>query len=213
MPGKPVAETVSATGDFTGEGGTLEFIGIPNLVAQMQSAKSSRGFLGNIGGLLRTGSTPLDSLNAKFTMDSGVMLLEQAAAAGSWGKFNLDGQLNFVSEFMSLKGQLELTQPKDTPAIPVNYQGAFNNPNAQWESRLFERFVIAGIERRLRSTLFKERNAAGDGKEQTPGTAVFSRAFGLLGALQKAQEKKREEERKKQESATDASQGTEGQKP
>ncbi|MCK0068540.1 AsmA family protein [Kordiimonas laminariae] len=211
--GKPVAATLSATGDFSGEGGALEFIGVPNLVAQMQSAKSSRGFLNNIGGLLRTGSTPLDVLNAKFTMDSGVMLLEQANASGSWGKFNIDGQLNFVSEFMSLKGQLELTQPKDTPTIPVNYQGAFNNPNAQWESRLFERFVIAGIERRLRSALFKEREAAGDGKQQTPGAAVFSRAFGLLGALQKAQEKKREEERKKQEAAKAASQETEGQKP
>ncbi len=211
---EPIIETISGTGEFTGQGGALEFIGVPNLVAQMQSAKSSRGFLGNIGGLLRAGSTPMDSLNAKFTVDSGVMLLETASASGSWGKFGIDGQLNFVNDFLSVKGELALTNPQDTPAIPVNYTGSFTSPTVNWQSRVFERFVIAGIERRIRSVLFKELETRDkDGKNETPGVAVFSRAFGLLGALQKAQEKQKQDQLKKEAETKAAVQGTEERKP
>jgi hypothetical protein len=107
---------------------------------------------------------------------------------------------------MDVKGALALANPVDAPVIPVNYRGSLNAPAGNWQSRALERFVLAGIERRLRSNIFKgfEQTAKTNpqAKPKSAGSAVFESAFGLLSQLQKKQQqKKAEQEKKKAEEA------------
>ncbi|MFC4347808.1 AsmA family protein [Kordiimonas lipolytica] len=198
-------------GEMKGQAGSLNFLGVPTLVREMSSAPTASAFLGSVGNWLRQGSTSYSTLNARFTLDAGTMLLEELTAAGGWGQFGLDGQINFRDSFLNLKGLLALTTPPDTPAIPVEYTGPLDNPSASWTSRALERFVIAGIERRLRGSLAKDlEKIQGDQPVTNPGAEVFTRAFDLLSRLkakQDAQKKKAEDE------ATDSSQETEEQRP
>ncbi|MBL4789543.1 MAG: AsmA family protein [Kordiimonadaceae bacterium] len=203
-----LAKSLKGTGSLKGGPGQLKFLSAVALVRAAQAADTRRDFLTNVGSLLRGGETPIEGLTLKYTMDGGVMLVEQAEATGSWGKLALDGQVNFADDFLSMKGALALTLPPDTPAIPVRYQGSLRNPASKWTGQLFERFVIAGIERRLRSTLYRDletRNAASGTEGETPGLAVFARAFEMLQDLRKAQmEKKRLAEVERRRRATEA---------
>lgn len=217
-----VISGLSGNGSFEGSAGQLKFLSVAALVSDMQSATSGRSFLADVGGLLRSGETGFASLKSNFTLDGGVMLLETMEASGDWGSFTLDGQINLADRFLAVKGGLALSNPPDTPMIPVSYDGSFDGPQANWSSRLFERFVLAGIERRLRGRLFQEAEArqANSGQlTESPGIAVFSRALGLLSQLRDKQleEKRRAEEaRRKAEElkrAADAAQGTEEQTP
>lgn len=184
-------------------GGALNFLSVPSLVRQMSDAKTPTAFLTSIGGFLREGSTSFATLETSFTLDSGVALVENFLASGPWGALNLDGQVNFPQSLLDLKGQLDLVNPPDAPAIPVKYSGALNNPSANWTSRALESFVLSGIERRLRTSIFKEQEsqeAATGEASQNPAGAVFGRALDLLGKLkaqQEEQKRKEEEARKK----------------
>jgi uncharacterized protein involved in outer membrane biogenesis len=186
-------------------GGALNFLSVPALVRQMSDAKTPTAFLTSICGFLRQGTTNFAKLETKFTLDSGVALVESFLASGPWGALNLDGQVNFAQSLLDLKGQLDLTNPQDAPAIPVKYSGALNNPSANWTSRALESFVLSGIERRLRTALFKEQESqeatTGEATEN-PAGAVLGRAFGFLNKLKEQQEeekRKQEEARKKAE--------------
>lgn len=189
-----ILKGMKATGSVSGQGATLHFLSVSGLVGEIQTAQTGSAFLGKVGSFLRNGSTPVQTVEGAFSLDSGIMLVESAKAAGGWGSLSLDGQLNFPDEFLTLKGELALTTPRDTPVIPVSYEGRFDRPLAQWSSRLFERFVISIIERRLRATLFKEldeRTKTSQEAGSNPGMAVFSRAFDLLSLLRKEQEEKK----------------------
>jgi len=206
--------TLSGSGSFTGSAGQLKFLSVAGLASQIQTAQSGRGFLSEVGALLRRGETPVTALESQFTIDGGVALVETARAAGEWGTLSLDGQVNLVDRFFSLKGALALTNPPDVPAIPVQYEGPFEGPNINWTSRTFERFVIAGIERRMRNQLFQDmetRQSENGDVPQNPGLAVFSRAFGLLTQLKadQAEQKRKEEEarRKAADAAKDSGTG------
>jgi len=186
-------------------GGALNFLSVPALVRQMSDAKTPTAFLSSIGGFLRQGTTSFATLETKFTLDSGVALVENFLASGPWGALNLDGQVNFAQSLLDLKGQLDLTNPQDAPTIPVKYSGALNNPSANWTSRALESFVLSGIERRLRTSLFKEQEnqeATTGETTENPAGAVLGRAFGFLNKLKEQQEeekRKQEEARKKAE--------------
>ncbi|WP_262691138.1 AsmA family protein [Kordiimonas aestuarii] len=189
-------------GQITGNAGALNFLSVPSLVQQISKANTPTAFLSSIGGFLRQGTTNYAKLETKFTLDSGVALVEAFTAAGPWGALDLDGQVNFPQSLLDLKGQLDLTSPEDAPTIPVKYSGALNNPSANWTSRALESFVLAGIERKLRSSLFKEQESREGEAGQTtenPAGAVFGRAFGFLNKLKEQQEeqKRKEEEAKK----------------
>ncbi len=178
-----------------GQAGVLNFLSVPELVRSMNQASSSSGFLAGIGNLLRAGATNFSDFEASISIDGGTALVERVEVAGAWGKLGLDGQVNLIDRLLSLQGQLDLTNPKDAPSIPVRYSGSLDNPSSEWTSRALERFVIAGIERRLRATLLKDLDTSKKaGAASNPGAAVFSRALGLLGALRQQQQKKAEEE-------------------
>jgi len=206
---------LKGNGKLIGKSGKLNFLSVPTLVTQMTSAKTGRGFLGNIGTLLRQGSTPMNTLETSFTLDGGVMLIETATATGSWGDLSLDGQVNLVDRFLSLKGALSLLNPAGTPAIPVTYEGGFDGPTAQWSSRLFERYVLAGIEQRIRGALFKdmEDKKAGEGADNNPGLAVFNSAFSFLGQLRQKQKEEQAQRLKAEQAAKAAVQAAAEQKP
>jgi hypothetical protein len=193
----PFTNTLAGQGAFSGNAGYLGFLSVPELQRTLETASSGKGFLSQIGALLRSGQTPFTSMKSKFTLDSGVMLVEEAAAEGGWGRLVLDGQVNLADRLLNMKGELAMASPAGSPVIPVSYNGSFDAPNASWSSRLFERFVLAGIERRVRAGLFNEMEArqreSGQGTE-SPGSAVFSRALGLLGQLQAAQQQRKEAE-------------------
>lgn len=181
-----------------GQAGILNFLSVPELVRSMNQASSSSGFLAGIGTLLRAGSTNFSNFEASISIDGGTALIERVEAAGAWGKLGLDGQVNLIDRLLNLQGQLVLATPKDAPSIPVRYSGSLDNPSSEWTSRALERFVIAGIERRLRATLLKDLDSSQKGEvASNPGAAVFSRALGLLGALRQQQLKKAEEEAEK----------------
>ncbi len=195
-------------GEITGRAGALNFLSVPSLVREMSQASTPTGFLTSIGGFLRQGKTNFAALETRFTLDGGVALVETLSASGPWGALSLDGQVNFSESLMDLKGQLNLTSPQDAPVIPVKYSGSLNNPSTNWTSRALESFVIAGIERRIRTSLFKEqenREATTGEAANNPAGEVFSRAFGFLNNLKKAQEekKKKEAEAKKAEEEKD----------
>lgn len=205
-----VLQALKGRGDIKGQAGSLNFLSVPTLVREMGNAPSATAFLGSVGQWLRQGSTSYSSLEARFTLDAGTMLLEELSATGGWGQLGLDGQINFRNSFLNLKGALALTTPPDTPAIPVEYSGSLDNPTASWASRALERFVIAGIERRLRSSLAKDLDKIqGDQAAANPGAEVFSRAFDLLSRLKSKQDAKKKEEA----AATEPSPGTEEQRP
>lgn len=197
---KGFLSSLEGDGTFTANAGRLAFLDVAGLQRSMSQATSGRTFLQTVGNLLRAGNTPVSEFAGKFSLVGGVLLVEEAKANGTWGHLALDGQVNIVSRLLNIKGKLALNTPKDVPEIPVSYNGTFDAPNTQWSSRLFERFVIAGIERRLRAGLFQEQEArereTGSASENT-GTAVLSRALGLLEALRAQQEKQKKEAKEK----------------
>lgn len=199
--------SVSGSGNFKGTAGQLKFLSVTGLANQIQTASSGRGFLADVGGLLRHGETAFSELESRFSIDGGVALVETATAAGDWGGLSLDGQVNLADRFVSLKGSLELSSPPEVPPIPVQIEGPFAGPSVNWTSRIFESFVIAAIERRTRTQLFQDmeaRQKATGEAPQNPGLAVFSRAFGLLSQLKADQERKKraeEEARRKADQA------------
>jgi len=189
-----IIPTLSGAGNLEGSAGQLHFLSVISLVDQMQTVQNGRSFLASIGTMLRQGKTPFSKLESSFSIDGGVMLIEAMEAAGGWGSFSLDGQVNLADRYLALKGDLSLADPPDTPVIPVQYEGTFDGPSVNWSSRVFERFVIAGIERRMRTTLFndmEERQNQSGQVAQNPGMAVFSRAFGLLTRLKAEQAAKK----------------------
>lgn len=202
-------------GNVQGRAGALNFLSVPNLVREMTSAPSVSSFLGTIGTWLREGSSSYNTIDASFTLDAGTALVEQIAANGDWGQLSLDGQINFLDRFLSLKGVLDLAAPPDAPDIPVAYEGGLDNPGSAWASRALERFVVAGIERRIRAGLQRELDQIqGDEPAQNAGAAVFGRALGMLGKLRERQEqKKAEEAARKQDEKESAAQDSEEQRP
>lgn len=217
--GQSVQDLIGALkgrGEFKGRAGNLNFLSVPSLVREMGRAPSASSFLASIGGWLRQGSTSYSNLEASLTLDSGNVLLERFNAGGDWGGLTLDGQISFVDSFMNLKGQLDLASPPDAPVIPVQYSGPIDNPTSNWASRALERFVIAGIERRIRTGLLKDLDKIqGDKQPINPGAEVFSRAFGFLDVLRKKQEaeKQKAKEQEGEDASEDPSQGTEEQRP
>lgn len=197
---KDLLSSLEGSGNFSASAGRLAFLDVTGLQRSMSQATSGKAFLQTIGGLLRQGNTPVSNFTGKFSLVGGVLLVEEARADGAWGRLALDGQVNIISRLLNIKGSLALSAPRDVPEVPVSYNGTFDAPNAQWSSRLFERFVIAGIERRLRAGMFDEQEErerqAGTTPENT-GTAVLSRALSLLEALRAQQEKQKQEAAKK----------------
>lgn len=197
---KSLIRNLNGQGNFLSEAGTLSFLDVPSLVNDIRSASSGRSFLGVIGSRLRGGNTTFGKLETRFTFDSGVALIEAFQADGNWGQLGLDGQVNLVDEFMDIQGSLALSQPLDAPAIPVNYRGPLSAPTGEWQSRALERFVLAGIERRLRSSIFQGfEKADSNGEQQKPksaGSSVFESAFGILSQLKKKQQRKKDDETK-----------------
>ncbi len=189
-------KALKGRGEMHGKVGVLKFLSVPKLMQSMSEAKSSTAFLSTIGETLRGGQTSFNSLDAAFTVDNGIALMETLQAKGGWGLFALDGQLNFLNQLIDVKGGLDLTDPQDAPRIPVAYSGSLTGPTANWQSRALEKFVIAGLERKLRSSLFKDLAGKEKVGNENPWAAVFSRAIGLLSGLKKAQDQKEHEANK-----------------
>ena len=182
--------SLGGEGRVNGYAGRLKFLSVTSLQQDMTRFDSATAFIRSVGQHFRRGETQVAAFGAAFTIDSGVALFETLSAQGDWGDLGLDGQVNLADNSLSLSGQLQLTSPPDTPVIPVDYTGSLDKPQANWKSGLFERFVIAGIERRFRSRVFaelEEKQKDIEGGQQSPGAAVFGRAFDLLKKLQKSQ--------------------------
>ncbi|WP_191251431.1 AsmA family protein [Kordiimonas sediminis] len=189
---RDMKQSLTGEGQIEGFAGTLNFLSVPSIVQTMTTADTATGFLKSIGTHFRQGQTSVNKFNASFTMDGGVALFETLDAFGDWGSLTLDGQVNLADDLLNLKGLLELVKPQDTPAIPVSYTGSLSAPATDWQSRLFEKFVIADIERRFRSVVFQEleqKQKTTGGTQQSPGSAVFGRALELLNKIQKKPEK------------------------
>lgn len=192
---KNILSTLSGQGRFEGAAGSLYFMAVPELIRAMESENTATGFLQSIGQLLRSGTTDFANIRGSFQLDSGVALVDELFAAGEWGQLELDGQLNIPADYINMSGALSLSRPQDAPQIPVSYVGALSRPNVQWTSRAIEQFAIAGIERRLRTQLFGEFEAAQSGTPggtaANPGSVVSDIAVGLLGRLRAQQEARR----------------------
>ncbi|TNE62847.1 MAG: AsmA family protein [Alphaproteobacteria bacterium] len=204
--GTDLLKTARGRGTLSGGVGALKFLAVPKLVKEMSSAQSGTAFLRNIGSTLRGGQTEFSKVEAAFSIDSGTALVETLKALGDWGSFVLDGQINLVDQRMDMKGELDLSAPQDAPVIPVAYKGSLTEPTANWTSRALESFVISGIERKIRTSLFKEQEAAAansDKPADSPGTAAFGQAFDMLLNLKKKQEEKKKAEEEKAEGSQD----------
>ena len=197
-PGAPFISTLTGQGSFEGGAGVLHFMAVPELISAIRNGDSATAFLQSIGGMLRNGTTEFASINGSFQVDNGVALVDELRAAGSWGHLELDGQLNILRDYINMSGELALSQLQDAPVIPVSYEGALANPNVNWTSRALERFAIAGIERRIRTTLFGEfeqaQSGQGENAAPNPGAFVSGIAAGLLSRLKERQEARRRAE-------------------
>lgn len=213
--GQPVINTLSGQGKFEGGAGSLYFMAVPELINAIETGDSATAFLQSIGGLLRTGTTDFATIRGSFQMDNGVALVDELRADGDWGALELDGQLNIPGDYINMSGELALSRPIDAPIIPVTYEGPLSTPNVRWASRGIEQFAIAGIERRLRTRLFGELEAAQSGEvaAPNPGAIVSQMAIGLLGRLKIRQEQRRREAEAARRASETSSRETEGQTP
>lgn len=201
-PTGSMLETLDGEGRFEGGAGAMHFFAANELIALISNSTSSISFLQSVGNLLRAGDTDFANLSGSFRVDSGVALVDQITASGDWGTLALDGQVNLPGDYVNMVGQLSLTQPLDTPQIPVVYEGSLSSPNVRWTSRALEQFAIAGVERRLRSRIFGEMEKTGSGQsgsvQPSPGSAVFGVANSLLEKLRARQVEAKRREAEKQ---------------
>lgn len=180
--------------EVSGTSGSLYFLAAQDLIAAINSASNTTGFLTSIGGLLRSGQTEFASLDGLARIDSGVALVDRLNIGGSWGELSLDGQVNMPADLLSLKGNLSLSNPVGAPPIPVVFDGRLSAPSTRWTSRALERFALAGIERRIRNRIFGDLERAQNSdqsKPLSPGTAILGTAFGFLDKLKKKQEEEK----------------------
>lgn len=215
-------ETLTGEGRLYGGVGAMHFLAAKELITVISSSTSSVGFLQSVSNLLRNGTTDFANLTGSFRMDNGVALVDEIVASGEWGNLALDGQVNIPGDYVNMIGQLSLSQPLDTPTIPVVYEGSLTAPNVRWTSRALEKFAIAGIERRLRSRIFGELERVGseypEGIQQSPGAAVFGAASSLLEKLRAQQKEAKRIEAEKRATESEpkgdpSSQDSEGQMP
>ncbi len=191
-----ILSTLSGQGRFVGGAGSLYFMAVPELINAVQSENTTGSFLQSVGQLLRSGTTDFANIRGSFQLDNGVALVDELMASGDWGQLELDGQINIPGDYINVSGVLALAQPVDAPQVPVTYEGALSRPNVRWTSRALEQFAIAGIERRLRTRLFGELEAAqagqGGAAAPNPGGFVSGLAAGLLSQLKARQEARRQ---------------------
>lgn len=191
-----ILSTLSGQGRFEGGAGSLYFMAVPELINAVQSENTAGSFLQSVGQLLRSGTTDFATIRGSFQLDNGVALVDELMASGDWGQLELDGQINIPGDYINVSGALALARPIDAPQVPVTYEGALSRPNVRWTSRALEKFAIAGIERRLRTRLFGDLEAAqagqGGATAPNPGGFVSGLAAGLLGQLKARQEARRQ---------------------
>lgn len=215
-------ETLTGEGRFEGGAGAMHFLAAKELISVISSSESSVAFLQSVSNLLRVGTTDFADFTGSFRMDNGVALVDEIVASGEWGNLALDGQVNIPGDYVNMTGQLSLSQPLDTPTIPVVYEGSLTAPNVRWTSRALEKFAIAGIERRLRTRIYGELERAGseqpDGVQQSPGATVFGVANSLLEKLRARQNEAKRLETEKRAAEIESTEkpsslDSEGQRP
>ncbi len=184
---KALVASLDGSIESKGQAGTLNFINILALTQQVGNASSGAGFIRGLGNSLAGGITSFSDLNIAIDIKNGMADLTQFEALGSWGQLRLSGMTNLLTMTTDLSGQLQMTNPPDSPPIPVNYAGALSGPEANWQTDALQSFVMSGIRRRLRSDLFQganQRSNAGEDPAKSPGETVTSTAIGFIKLLQ-----------------------------
>ena len=182
-------KSVNGRGLVSGQGGVLNFVNPMKLMSDIKSASTVTGFLSGLKGSLSEGETPADNFTFRFTMNDGVMLVEEFLSQGDWGKLSLDGQIHPANNTMALKGGLDLKGVKDIPHIPVDYSGLIYAPQSNWKTDALQKIMQSEVTRKLRTSLGKKLTGGSEGDSGGPAGSVFKRAIGSLTKKKDAAEK------------------------
>lgn len=162
--------------------GSLNFVSVLQMVGQLKSATSGRAIVSSLGQSLQGGVTTASQMNADIVISKGVASLQPFVAVGEWGQLDLAGDTNLMNLVTDLSGQLAVTDPPDTPPIPVSFKGKLNDISGDWKTRTVQDFFLSGLQRKIRSGLLqdaKDKEAEGE-KANSPAEDVIGGVLGLL---------------------------------
>ncbi|WP_374764890.1 AsmA family protein [Yunchengibacter salinarum] len=198
-----LVSALNGTVDLNGSNMRLGFLDAPGMSALIRTADSGSGFLDRMGGFLRDGETAARDVTVSLALQDGTARIQTAEAAGPWGRLGLTGSIALSDAQMTVDGTLALSQPPDTPAIPLAFRGAIDQPRLRVESRALERFALSEIRSRLGAAL-QDRMSGDTGN---PGAAVMGAALSLLDQLGRKRATEAPEDAAQDESGGDADGG------
>jgi len=171
--------------------GSLNFVSVLQMVGQLKSATSGRAIVSGLGQSLRGGVTTASQMNADIVVSKGIARLQPFVAVGDWGQLDLSGDTNLMNMVTDLSGQLAVTDPPDTPPIPVSFKGKLNDISGDWKTRTVQNFFLSGLQRKIRSGLLQDaKDKEADGEQATsPAEDVISGVLGLLKKKKKEEDK------------------------
>lgn len=176
-------------GNLHATAGTFKFLNLVKLAGALRNPASGVGAIQSIGGLLGKGNTSFNKLDGTMVMDKGILTLTSLKGAGDWGKLNLAGPINLVSQEMNLAGVIVLNQPQDVPEIGMRFTGPISQPRKKFNTDVLLRYVLA------KANIISKQDAENAVENNmSPTEALVGKAFDFLGKLKKKKDEKKDNE-------------------
>lgn len=182
-----LVSSLKGQGNFHATAGTFKFLNLVKLAGALRNPVSGIGAIQSIGGLLGKGNTSFSKLDGTMVMDKGILTLTSLKGAGDWGKLNLAGPINLVSQEMSLAGAIVLSQPHDVPEVGMRFRGPISQPRKKFQTDTLLRYVLT------KANILRNQEAE-NGAENTmsPTQALVGKAFNFLDRLKKKKDEKKD---------------------
>ena len=184
-----LVSSLKGQGNLHATAGTFKFLNLVKLAGALRNPASGVGAIQSIGGLLGKGNTSFNKLDGTMVMDKGILSLTSLKGAGDWGKLNLKGPINLVSQKMNLAGVIVLNQPQDVPEIGMRFTGPISQPRKKFDTDVLLRYVLA------KANIISKQDAEDAAKNNmSPTEALVGKAFDFLGKLKKKKDEKKDNE-------------------
>lgn len=183
-----LVSSLKGQGNMHATAGTFKFLNLVKLAGALRNPASGVGAIQSIGGLLGKGNTSFNKLDGTMVMDKGILTLTSLKGAGDWGRLNLKGPINLVSQKMNLGGVIVLSQPQDVPEIGMRFTGPISQPRKKFDTDVLLRYVLA------KANIISKQDAENAAKNNLSVTeALVGKAFDFLGKLKKKKEEKKDD--------------------
>ncbi|ALG71370.1 hypothetical protein VY88_01580 [Azospirillum thiophilum] len=158
--GEALLRSLTGRGRAMASGGTLRGVDLAALRSRLAGVERTQEMLGAVAGALQGGETRLDRLDARFSIERGVIRADDVRLTTAPADGTLTGTVSLPDERLDLGLALKVKADGDLPPLALRIAGPWDAPTQTLDlTALRDRFGAA---------------AAGPGPAQMPGEAAGS---------------------------------------